>query len=161
MTTKIDKLIFVREENEAEYEVVRATGSSRKKEEEKEMNDSDDDETLFLCFCVPGNPGVPEFYSNFTRALREVRPFESGGREEEETEGERVRVFSGGALDRCARSAARVERDAFGGGDEDGWIDAVFARKREIECAEVPRVVGEPTRGRARGGESSRVYAKV
>ena len=85
-----------------------------------------------------------------------VRPFESGGRE-----GERVRVFSGGAFDRRARSAARVERDAFGGGDEDGWVDAVFARKREIECAEVPRVVGEPTCGRARGGESSRVYAKV
>ena len=26
-----------------------------------------------------------------------------------------------------------------------------LARKREIECAEVPRVVGEPTCGRARG----------
>lgn len=79
MTTKIDKLIFVREETEAEYEVVRATGSSRKKEEEKEMNDSDDDETLFLCFCVPGNPGVPEYYSNFTRALREALLTKGGG----------------------------------------------------------------------------------
>ena len=75
----MEKLIFVREENEAEFEVVRATGSSRKKEEEKEMNDSDDDETLFLCFCVPGNPGVPEYYSNFTRALREALLSKGGG----------------------------------------------------------------------------------
>lgn len=79
MTTKMEKLIFVREENEAEFEVVRATGSSRKKEEkEEEMNDSDD-ETLFLCFCVPGNPGVPEYYSNFTSALREALLTKGGG----------------------------------------------------------------------------------
>ena len=85
-----------------------------------------------------------------------VREVESDGRREDEDE-----VFSRRALDRVARGVARGERDAFRRDGENGRVDAVFAREREIKDAEVFSLVGEFTCRRARGGETTRVYAKV
>ena len=61
-----------------------------------------------------------------------VREVESDGRREDEDE-----VFSRRALDRVARGVARGERDAFRRDGENGRVDAVFAREREIKDAEV------------------------
>jgi len=58
-----------REEDGASFEVVRATARTSPTEE----NDEDDEEEeKVLCICVPGNPGVAEYYSNFVRALSEA-----------------------------------------------------------------------------------------
>ena len=64
------------------FEVVRATARTSPTEEEK-----DEDEEKVLCICVPGNPGVAEYYSNFVRALSEALVLEHRRRQTEQNVG--------------------------------------------------------------------------
>ncbi len=71
------------EEEGVSFEVVRATARTSPKEEE----DDDEEEEKMLCICVPGNPGVAEYYSNFVRALSEALVLEHRRRQTEQNVG--------------------------------------------------------------------------
>jgi len=72
-----------REEDGASFEVVRATARTSPTEEK----DEDEEEEKVLCICVPGNPGVAEYYSNFVRALSEALVLEHRRRQTEQDVG--------------------------------------------------------------------------
>ena len=67
------------------FEVVRATARTSPTEEEKD--EEDEEEEKVLCICVPGNPGVAEYYSNFVRALSEALVLEHRRRQTEQNVG--------------------------------------------------------------------------
>ena len=67
------------------FEVVRATARTSPTEEEKD--EEDEEEEKVLCMCVPGNPGVAEYYSNFVRALSEALVLEHRRRQTEQNVG--------------------------------------------------------------------------
>ena len=73
-----------REEDGASFEVVRATARTSPTEEKDE---EDEEEEKVLCICVPGNPGVAEYYSNFVRALSEALVLEHRRRQTEQNVG--------------------------------------------------------------------------
>ena len=66
------------------FEVVRATARTSPTEEKDE---EDEEEEKVLCICVPGNPGVAEYYSNFVRALSEALVLEHRRRQTEQNVG--------------------------------------------------------------------------
>ena len=68
------------------FEVVRATASLTSPTEE-EKDEEDEEEEKVLCICVPGNPGVAEYYSNFVRALSEALVLEHRRRQTEQNVG--------------------------------------------------------------------------
>lgn len=68
------------------FEVVRATASLTSPTEE-EKDEEDEEEEKVLCICVPGNPGVAEYYSNFVRALSEALVLEHRRRQTERNVG--------------------------------------------------------------------------
>ena len=81
----------------------------------EEMKIRDDDETLFfLCLCVPGNPGVAEYYSNFARALSEALL-----KEEEQQENE----------NKVRRRSVTVECVGFLGHYADGSLTSAKTRR--------------------------------
>jgi len=61
-------------EEEAAFEVVRATATTTTTTTTTGGGEQriDEDRDGILCLCVPGNPGVAEYYSNFARALSEA-----------------------------------------------------------------------------------------
>ena len=62
-------------EEEQAFEVVRATATTRTTSTRTMGGGEqriDEDKDGILCLCVPGNPGVAEYYSNFARALSEA-----------------------------------------------------------------------------------------
>ena len=73
------------EDGASSFEVVRATARTSPTEEEKD--EEDEEEEKGLCICVPGNPGVAEYYSNFVRALSEALVLEHRRRQTERNVG--------------------------------------------------------------------------
>ena len=73
------------EDGASSFEVVRATARTSPTEEEKD--EEDEEEEKVLCICVPGNPGVAEYYSNFVRALSEALVLEHRRRQTEQNVG--------------------------------------------------------------------------
>ena len=71
------------EDGASSFEVVRATARTSPTEEK----DEDEEEEKVLCICVPGNPGVAEYYSNFVRALSEALVLEHRRRQTEQNVG--------------------------------------------------------------------------
>ena len=73
------------EDGASSFEVVRATVRTSPTEEKDE--DDEEEEEKVLCICVPGNPGVAEYYSNFVRALSEALVLEHRRRQTEQNVG--------------------------------------------------------------------------
>ena len=64
---RVERLVLDADDAKEEaFEVVRATATTK-----TTKTDECDDDGI-LCLCVPGNPGVAEYYSNFARALSEA-----------------------------------------------------------------------------------------
>ena len=66
---RVERLVLDADDAKEEeaFEVVRATATTKTTKTEDECDDDG-----ILCLCVPGNPGVAEYYSNFARALSEA-----------------------------------------------------------------------------------------
>ena len=66
---RVERLVLDADDAKEEeaFEVVRATATRKTTKTEDECDDDG-----ILCLCVPGNPGVAEYYSNFARALSEA-----------------------------------------------------------------------------------------
>jgi hypothetical protein len=65
---RVERLVLGADDAKEEaFEVVRATATTTGGEQT-----IDEDKDGILCLCVPGNPGVAEYYSNFARALSEA-----------------------------------------------------------------------------------------
>jgi len=63
---RVERLVLDADDAKEEaFEVVRATATTK-------TTTTDEDCDGILCLCVPGNPGVAEYYSNFARALSEA-----------------------------------------------------------------------------------------